>query len=314
MSNKIKKLVAFTTLTAAGLYAINRFIDYTAEQKNLLSSSNGEFYQSKQGKIFYTKHGNGSPVLLLHDLNPASSNAEWNKIVKKLERSHTVYSLDLLGCGRSDKPNITYTNYLYVQLLNEFIQNVIGEPTDVAATGLSASFTIMAQTFAKDNFRNIILINPVSFSELKKIPSENQKILSYLLKLPILGTSIYNVLMSQIKLLNIFSGKYYYNRTLLSEKLSDIYFEAAHKGKGAGKYLLASIEGNYINADFSKSIRNAQHVFIISSRNRKNHVQITDEYVRTNNHIEVSYISNSKYLPQQEVPGKFYEILSMFLN
>lgn len=57
--------------------------------------------------------------------------------MKKLEKHYTVYTIDLLGCGRSDKPYLTYTNYLYVQLLTDFIHDVIGERPDVVTTGNS---------------------------------------------------------------------------------------------------------------------------------------------------------------------------------
>ena len=55
-------------------------------------------------------------------------------------KDHTVYTIDLLGFGRSEKPNLTYTNYLYVQLVTDFIQNIIGEKTDIIASNESISF------------------------------------------------------------------------------------------------------------------------------------------------------------------------------
>lgn len=63
---------------------------------------------------------------------------------KSARQKHTVYTIDLLGCGYSDKPNITYTAYMYTQLLNDFIVNVIARRVSVAATGQSAPLTIMA--------------------------------------------------------------------------------------------------------------------------------------------------------------------------
>ena len=39
---------------------------------------------------------------------------------------------------------ITYTNYLYVQAVSDFIKNVIHERTDVITSGFSGSFTILA--------------------------------------------------------------------------------------------------------------------------------------------------------------------------
>ena len=68
------------------------------------------------------------------------SSMEWDKVIDTLSREHTVYTIDLLGCGKSDKPAITYTCYLYVQLLTDFIRDIIGEKTDIVATGASVFF------------------------------------------------------------------------------------------------------------------------------------------------------------------------------
>ena len=77
--------------------------------------------------------------MLVHDLEPASSSYEWHEVRKRLAKNHTVYTIDLLGFGRSEKPNLTYTNYLYVQLLSDFIKSEIGHRTDILATGDAAS-------------------------------------------------------------------------------------------------------------------------------------------------------------------------------
>ena len=124
-STKFLLLTIGTTIT--GIYVYNRFIEKTATKHNLLSDLSGEYYTWKHGKIYYTKSGNGSPLLLIHDINSSASSEEWKKIIHRFEKNHTVYTLDLLGCGRSDKPAIEYTNYLYVQLLKDFIKDIIQE-------------------------------------------------------------------------------------------------------------------------------------------------------------------------------------------
>lgn len=70
---------------------------------------------------------------------PGASGYEWNAIEKQLATEHTVYTIDLLGCGRSEKPDITYTNFVFAQLLCDFAKNVIREETDVIASGFSGS-------------------------------------------------------------------------------------------------------------------------------------------------------------------------------
>ena len=66
------------------------------------------------------KTGSGSPVLLVHNFDVCSSMHEWNNIEAELAKTNTVYSIDLLGCGCSERPILTYTNFLYVQLINDF--------------------------------------------------------------------------------------------------------------------------------------------------------------------------------------------------
>ena len=50
------------------------------------------------------KKGKGSPILLIHDMLPGGSGYEWTRIEDELALEHTVYNLDLPGCGRSEKP------------------------------------------------------------------------------------------------------------------------------------------------------------------------------------------------------------------
>ena len=143
--NKGTKRVLFAVgASIAAIYAYNKFIESTATKKNLLSTDNGNFFDWRGENIFYTKSGSGSPLLLVHDANAASSSEEWSKLLRRLEKKHTVYCMDLLGCGRSDKPAIEYTNYLYVQLISAFVKEIIQEKTSVISTNMSASFIIMA--------------------------------------------------------------------------------------------------------------------------------------------------------------------------
>ena len=137
-SNKLITALLLSSGAAAGIAAINKYIKVSAVSKNLLQQPNPHCYRWRFGNIYYTKEGTGKPLLLLHDLNYFSSGCEWESLIPTLKKHYTVYTVDLLGCGRSEKPNLTYTNFLYVQLLSDFIQSEIGRRTSVIATGASA--------------------------------------------------------------------------------------------------------------------------------------------------------------------------------
>ena len=83
--------------TTLAFHVINKFIFNTSDEPSEEDSSN--YYNWKFGNIYYQKTGSGSPLLLIHDLNHYSSSMEWDKVIDTLSREHTVYTIDLLGCG-----------------------------------------------------------------------------------------------------------------------------------------------------------------------------------------------------------------------
>lgn len=315
MKKNIKHFFILTALAAGTIHVINRFVDITAEIKNILKSENGNQYEWKNGNIYYTKRGTGSPILLIHDLNPLSSSYEWCKLVKKLEKKHTVYTIDLLGCGRSEKPYLTYTNYLYVQLLTDFINNIIGEKTSIVATGSSVSFAVLANSMNKNIIDRIITINPADFKKFEDTQDKLSSIKKTLLELPIIGTFIYNVRISNTYITRTFHEDFYARPQLISSKLTDAYYEAAHMNHSRGKYLMASIEGHYTENSIVHALKKIDiPLYIIQSRYGKNFIGQTDAYCRLNPNIEAAYISNCKKLPQLEAPDKVFEMICMFLD
>ena len=222
-----KNLTVLTSLAGAasiGIHLINKTIYLSATSDKNLDTNEGNYYNWKFGNIFYTKQGEGKPLLLIHDLSTFSSGYEWNKLVKSLSKTNTVYTIDLLGCGRSDKPSITYTNFLYVQMLNDFIENVIEDKTDVIATGISGSFALGACHNNVEIIDKIIMINPPSINSLSKAPNSSTKLLMKLINLPLVGTLLYNLLTKETDLDLLLKEKYYSDSNKVDEKTKKIYY------------------------------------------------------------------------------------------
>lgn len=315
MKKRTKSFLFITTATLAAMYAYNRFVANTSTKKNMLPTKNGSYYSWKQGNIFYTKLGSGSPVLLIHDTNSASSSIEWSKVTKRLQKNHCVYTVDLLGCGLSDKPGVSYTTYMYVQLISSFIHDVIGEKTDVVATNLSAPAVIMSNQFDDSIINKIILINPISLKTLDLTPDKQSKLKKNIINLPIIGTFIYNVLMNPARMNRIFRSTYYSREQLVSSKIEDAYYEAAHMDNSSGKYLYASILGNYLCSDIRHAIKKIDKpIYIIASRGISSTLKTMEEYRKLNSKFEVTSISNCKLYPQLELPEKTAQILEAILS
>lgn len=315
MKKNIKHFFLLTALATGAIHLANRFVELTAEMKNILKSENGNFYDWKNGQIYYTKRGKGSPILLIHSLDPISSSYEWCRTAKKLEKNHTVYTLDLLGCGRSEKPCLTYTNYLYVQLITDFIKNIIKEKTDVIATSHSISFVVLAQTMDSGLMKRIIAINPPTIGQFERTPDKYSTIRKVLQSMPIFGTFLYNIRTHERNIRKVLREEYFCKPQLVSSKMLDAYYEAAHMKQSRGKYLMASIDGHYTDNAIGHALKKLDiPLYIIESRNIPNAVAIADSYAHLNTNIETSFISNAGLIPQLEVPEKLLSIIHMFLN
>ena len=90
MKKQVRNVLLLSTLTTISIYGINKAISISSNLKNLMKTDKGNFFNWRYGNIFYTKQGKGSPLLLIHDLNPASSSYEWERTAKHLAKHHTV--------------------------------------------------------------------------------------------------------------------------------------------------------------------------------------------------------------------------------
>ncbi len=72
------------------------------------------------GKMHYQSLGSGSPVILLHSMG--SSVWSWSKVLEPLAQSHTVYALDTMGQGDSDKPSRDYNTEDYATSVVNFMR------------------------------------------------------------------------------------------------------------------------------------------------------------------------------------------------
>jgi pimeloyl-ACP methyl ester carboxylesterase len=306
MNKKIKKLLAITALTGGAIYAFNKFIDYAASSRGLTLDENENYYAWRNGTIFYQKRGTGSPLLLIHDLNPISSSYEWSHVIEKLSEKHCVYAIDLLGCGKSEKPSCTYVNYIYVQLINDFIQDVIQEKTDLVVTGASFSFAVMAARMNETNIGTITAINPNDIISNAQSPSKSGEVVKRILELPIIGTLLYNLKITSKNIQQEFEETYYYDSAKIPANLPDIYYEAAHLQGSNGKYLYASILGNYTNINIIhalKLVKNPIH-FILTDETDE-----AESYQNYNNTITIDYIDDTAYLPQLEKPEEIISLI-----
>lgn len=314
--NRYKK-IGYCAFAAASLVYGFSFLNHLTFKltcvKETLYSKNSNYFEWRFGKIFYTKQGKGQPLLLVHDISCDNNEKEWSLLVDQLAKKHMVYTIDLLGCGRSDKPKLTYTSYLYVQLINDFIQNVIGKKTNVMATGKSASIVVMACHFEPDYFDKICFINPEDKKSMCRVPRAKQKLGKILLECPVLGTSIYLYCMRKKQIRKRFETIYYHQNDNISNKLVDCFHESAHLQGASSKFLFSSLLHHDVNVNIKDALKQIDHsIFMVFGSKEEEYEDRIKFYESLNLAVEISLIPNASHLPQLEYPEQIMKICDIF--
>lgn len=315
--NKLITLLLLSTGAASAIAAINKIIKVTAVSKNLLSgenSNNSLCYKWRLGNIHYTKAGSGKPLLLIHDLTAVSSGAEWKNLSAQLQKNYTVYTIDLLGCGRSEKPCMTYTNYLFVQLIYDFVKSVIGHRTNVIAAGESSSIPIMACANNPELFDQIMLVSPLTLLEYSQLPGKMSKLYKLLIDTPLAGTLLYNIATSKKAIREHLKSIYFSNPYSVKESYVDLCHEAANLG-ASQKSIYSSVVSNYTKCNITNALKKIDNsIFLVGGESVNNIDKILDEYKDYNPAIETAVIPNAKKLPQLETPDVLYELIHTFFG
>ncbi|MCZ6553626.1 MAG: haloalkane dehalogenase [SAR324 cluster bacterium] len=78
------------------------------------------FVEVKGSRMHYVEEGSGEPILFLHG-NPTSSYL-WRNVIPHLSGQGRCIAPDLIGFGKSDKPDIPYRIFDHAEYLDGFIE------------------------------------------------------------------------------------------------------------------------------------------------------------------------------------------------
>lgn len=303
-------ILGSTAATATA--ALNKLIKMTSVSKHLLDEP-GLCYHWRLGNIHYTKSGNGKPLLLIHNLFANSGGFEWKALIPLLEQNYTVYNIDLLGCGHSEKPNMTYTNYLFVQLISDFIQSEIGHRTNVIAAGESTAIALMACANNPELFDQMLFINPLSLLEFSRYPGKISKIYKLIVDFPIVGTLLYHIAASKKYISEDLIQYGFYNPHSMKQQHVDFCHEAAHLGKSP-KSLYASVKCKYTRCNIVNALKKIDNsIYLIGGKELPEMKEVIEEYKTYNSAVEIVLLPHTKALPHLESPEILYQIIKTYL-
>jgi len=279
---------------------------------NLIGGEEGGF-DWRGRRISFTKRGNGPPILLVHGIHAAAWSYEWHDNVDYLARTNTLYTVDLLGFGRSDRPAVRYSARRYISLISDFVDRVVGDPCVLVATSLSGAYAIVLGARDPQRFPAVALVSPTGLVRLNRtsgIAGEAGQLAVYA---PIVGTAMFNALVSR-RSIRSYLEKTYADDSIVTDELVEIYYWTSHQ-RGARHAPAAFISG-HLNIDVRQALRRLSQpaLLIWGEEGTTPPVEESRSFRAIKPDIEMAVLSPAGDLPHDEQPDDFNVILSTWLN
>lgn len=135
-------------------------------------AQNGAYWRWQNFRVHYVHSGAANaraypqrpPLLLVHGFG--ASTDHWRKNIADLQRDFEVYALDLIGFGRSSKPDRGYSSDLWRDQIASFITEIVGRPAVAAGNSIGGYSSLHTGATRKDAIAGVCLLNGVgAFSE-----------------------------------------------------------------------------------------------------------------------------------------------------
>lgn len=298
----------------AALAAMNASIKRNAsEPDDSALGGAANFYDWKFGRIFYKVAGTnnpGLPLVFVHGVGAGASSFMWRKNFDALSRDFRVYALDLLGFGFSEKPAaVPYSADLYVDLITDFIREIVGPPVNIIASSLGAAYSIRVADEHPEIVNSLILNSAVGYDSLNTRPGMTGAAFYGLLQSPVLGTSFYNVMASERSIRDYARNQLFYDHRRITNRLVSHLYATSHQ-EGAQHAIAAFLSG-YLNADTRAALsRLDQRVTLVCGKqDSTTPAAKVVEMARQNPQARLEIFDYCRMMPEQEYPERFNNLV-----
>lgn len=264
-------------------------------------------------KVVYSVRGSGPPILLLHSIHAAGWSYEWKANVETLAQTRTVYTVDLLGFGRSDRPPIRYTARLYLSLISDFAEEVIGGPCALIAVSLTAAYALVLGARDPARFPALVVIEPTGLVRLSNSSGATGDVARFAVDTPVLGTAFYHGLVSRNSL-RAFLKLVYHDNELVTDEMVDAYYATSHQ-PGA-KHAPAAFLAQQLNIDVRHAVRRITQPALLAWGEQAVQEPIDEirPFLTLHPGFETAIFDPAGDLPHSERAAEFNEIVTGFLN
>jgi pimeloyl-ACP methyl ester carboxylesterase len=315
----MKKLFATTLIvggTLGSLALINKITEDMAGELDTVLTGEERRYPWRYGDIFYEIKGasDAKPLVLIHGFGLGASSYEWRKNVDALASQFRVFALDLLGFGLSDHPSIDYDGEMYIDLLSDFIKEVVGTSVVVVAQGATSAYAIAAAYRRPQFFERLVLISPPTTILEEAYPGIFEVAVKRLLSAPVMGQFIYNLLTSRRAIRRFYDKQGYHDPGLVTDELVEYLYTSAHQP--GSRFATAALLGKSLHLGVDEPLARLQ-IPVVTLWGRESlevPAQASIAFTQLNKQVEVRVFDKSRQYLQDERAGQLNRLLGEFAD
>jgi pimeloyl-ACP methyl ester carboxylesterase len=293
----------------AALAAVNAVIRrQAAEPDTTALGGQARLFEWKYGKVFYKTSGPETPrpLVFVHGIGAGSSSFMWRKNFDVLAQDFSVYALDLLGFGFSEKPaSAPYSADLYVELITDFIREVSGYPANIIASSLGAAYAVRVADEHPELIRSLVLNAPAGADSFRTRPGMAGAAFYGLLQSPVLGTSFHNVMASERSIRDYARTRLFYDHRRVTDRLVAHLYATSHQA--GAQHAIAAFLAGYLNTDMRGAFsRLAQpSILVWGKQDITTPIENAAALSRLNPRTRVEVFDYCRMMPEQEHPERF---------
>jgi len=273
-------------------------------------------YAGRLGEVSFQELGRGRPVVLLHSFGPGYDSAQWRAAAEVLAANHRVFALDLPGWGRSEGPVGGHDPGLYVDVLDDFLTGVVGEPAVVVAAGLSAAFAVELAREDPGLIRALALVGPQGLSDASEGGDARRAFLGRLLHVPLVSATVIDLLTGRSALEHHLRREVYAAPERVDAALLEHHYRASHVPRSR-RALAAYLRGD-LALDVAEALPQLKvPVWLAWGRKAQNPpIEAADLWLHDlpeESDADLEVFEGAGNLPHAESPALFCRALERFL-
>jgi len=220
---KLRKALGVAIGTVGATALANRLLQSRADEFEPFLPGSQRTYRWRGFDIAYTEAGDPADpdLVLFHGINAAAGNHEFHTVFERLAEEYHVVAPDLPGFGHSDRPPLLYSASLMTTFVRDFIDDE-SEDATVVASSLTGAYAALAAD--ETDLSELVLVCPTDTSMGDRSVARRS-----LLRAPLVGTAIYNLVVSKPSIRHFHADHGYYDMDKLTDDVVDYEWTSGHQ-------------------------------------------------------------------------------------